>query len=217
MTPLLEQAEPLFALHDQWMQGQHHDTLENFRRLVQAALQPFMQSDALRSAGYVLCALFDESVLTQSTQQASFWQQHPLLQVYFQEAWGGEQVFVLIDNAIPHPQQQYEFLCLGYICLCLGFQGKYAQQEGGMAQLMQLKQRLYQLIEHFTPSHAPPAVASPSPALPAKQRRYVWAPKRVLWLTGATVLIAALGMQTLLYQRGQEVSQQLSPLVSHVA
>lgn len=99
-------------------------------------------------ARYVLCALIDEAVLGTPWGSESVWSGQGLLVTFHNEAWGGEKFYLLLDRLLTNPSENIDMLELLYLCLSLGFQGRYQAREGGQEQRSQVTERLYQVIRN---------------------------------------------------------------------
>ncbi|WP_207168431.1 type IVB secretion system protein IcmH/DotU [Thiocystis violacea] len=97
-------------------------------------------------ARYVLCSLIDESVLDTPWGSQSVWSNRGLLISFHNEAWGGEKFFSALDRLLAYPAGNLNLLELMYLCLALGFEGRYRVREGGAGQLERVREQLYQTI-----------------------------------------------------------------------
>ena len=104
-------------------------------------------TEQVKIASYFLCCLIDETVLNTPWGNQSNWGQHSLLIQFHREARGGERFFRLLDRLKQHPAQGLSLLELAYLCLSLGFEGKYRLAQSGIRDLDKLRQELYLLIQ----------------------------------------------------------------------
>ncbi|SHF36923.1 type VI secretion system protein ImpK [Modicisalibacter ilicicola DSM 19980] len=74
---------------------------------------------------YVLCSFIDEAVMGTTWGQQSKWAEHSLLTRFHNETWGGEKVFSILARLQQEPQRYPHMLAFIYLCLCLGFEGRY--------------------------------------------------------------------------------------------
>src|SRR5690606_16607892 len=74
---------------------------------------------------YVLCSFIDEAVMGTSWGQQSHWAGHSLLARFHNETWGGEKVFSILFRLQQEPRRYRDMLAFIYLCLCLGFEGRY--------------------------------------------------------------------------------------------
>ena len=92
------------------------------------------------------CTFVDETVLNTPWGSQSKWQEDSLLSTFFNETWGGDRFFVILDRAKQQPGRNLALLELLFVCLMLGFQGKFHVLERGRARLDEVTDDLYQVI-----------------------------------------------------------------------
>ena len=114
-----------------------------------SALHNGTEADQVSSARYVLCTVADEAVVTTSWGNESEWSQMSLLSSFHNETFGGEKFFVLLDRLSKNPVKHLPMLELMYLCLSLGFEGKYRVQARGMLELEGIRDALYRQIRQL--------------------------------------------------------------------
>ncbi|MBD8097513.1 DotU family type IV/VI secretion system protein [Pseudomonas fluorescens] len=121
------------------------------------ALQGGVENTQVMSARYVLCSLIDEAVVTTAWGARSDWSKMSLLSRFHHETFGGEKVFQLLERLARDPVKHVAMLELGYLCLSLGFEGKFRVMERGMLHLEAVRDGLYRQIRQVrgNPSSAP--------------------------------------------------------------
>lgn len=152
VNPLLAAASELQYLVGRLRQLRSYDDIAGLRqRGVQAvteferrALAAGVAAEQVTTARYLLCAFFDEAVLNTLWGSGGAWAEQPLLAHFHQEAWGGEKFFEVVDALLRAPDTYLDLIELAYVCLMLGFEGKYRLQD--KAGLERLKEDLYRLI-----------------------------------------------------------------------
>lgn len=82
----------------------------------------------LQAARYCLCALIDETVLSTQWGPNSAWTEDTLLGMLYQETTGGERFFAILDEMLKEPEKNIDILELLYMCLTVGFEGKFHLQ-----------------------------------------------------------------------------------------
>ncbi|HZF29690.1 MAG TPA: type IVB secretion system protein IcmH/DotU [Gammaproteobacteria bacterium] len=102
--------------------------------------------DAILEARYMLCTVIDETVLNTPWGSQSAWATQTLLSAFHNETWGGERFFQWLGRYMQDPRRHLHMLELMYLCIALGFEGKYRIQERGRAELDRLQEGLYQAI-----------------------------------------------------------------------
>lgn len=104
---------------------------------------------------YILCAFIDEAVMSTSWGADSIWGQHSLLTRFHNESWGGEKVFSILARLENEPAKYQNLLEFIYLCLCLGFEGRYRVIERGKELHARVITNLHQTLASLEPSIAP--------------------------------------------------------------
>ena len=154
LNPLTAAATTLLALVAQLRDSASHPDPESLFQHVSQEVQTFEASarskgepaDVILGARYVLCTAVDETVLNTPWGSQSVWATRTLLGTFHNETWGGEKFFQLLDRLIQEPARNLHLLELMYLCLALGFEGKFRVQERGRAMLDGIQDNLYQTI-----------------------------------------------------------------------
>ncbi|MET0382003.1 MAG: type IVB secretion system protein IcmH/DotU [Burkholderiaceae bacterium] len=97
-------------------------------------------------ARYALCTVIDEAVANMPWGASPEWVQQSLLVTLHREGFGGEKFFQLLDKAMEDPRRNIDLLELMYVCIALGFEGRFSVIEDGRAQLDALRDRLHGVI-----------------------------------------------------------------------
>ena len=150
-------ASPLLVLMSQIRGLPAHSDVNGLHQQVIIQVQKF-EADAsasgaspehVASARYALCAALDETVLSTPWGTQSIWSTHTLLTTFHKETWGGEKFFQILDRLKADPARNIDLLELLYLCMALGFEGKYKIQDRGSAQIAAIQDELYRLIRHY--------------------------------------------------------------------
>jgi type VI secretion system protein ImpK len=155
VNPLVQAAVPLLLLAGR-LRGQISGAdVESLRRQTMQEINAF--EDRARRAGipaedvlaarYALCTVVDEAVLNTPWGAQGGWANQSLLVTFHREASGGEKFFQILDRVSTEPQRYLALLELLYVCLSLGFEGKYRLDPHGAARLAEIRQTLYRRIE----------------------------------------------------------------------
>lgn len=134
-------AEDLHALNTRLSAG--------LRQFDTRALQDGAQSSQVMAARYVLCTVVDEAVVSTSWGNESQWSQMSLLSSFHNETFGGEKFFQLLDRLSKNPVKHLPMLELMYLCLSLGFEGKYRVIPRGVLELEGIRDALYRQIRQL--------------------------------------------------------------------
>ncbi|MDX1367882.1 type IVB secretion system protein IcmH/DotU [Pseudomonas sp.] len=113
------------------------------------ALHEGAESSQVMAARYVLCTVVDEAVVTTPWGNESEWSQMSLLSSFHNETFGGEKFFQLLERLSRNPVKHLPMLELMYLCLSLGFEGKYRVLPRGMLELEAVRDSLYRQIRQL--------------------------------------------------------------------
>ena len=153
-TPLVACATDLLTVAGQLRGSSHHPDPDGLREQLTRQMREFEQCARAKGltdpvvlpARYVLCALVDESVLDTPWGSQSVWAKRGLLISFHNETWGGEKFYDALDRLMAYPSGNLHLLELMYLCLALGFEGRYRVREGGRDQLERVREQLFQTI-----------------------------------------------------------------------
>ncbi|MBV6749599.1 type IVB secretion system protein IcmH/DotU [Pseudomonas chlororaphis] len=110
------------------------------------ALQLELEASQVMSARYVLCTALDEAVMSAAVSQEGHWSKMSLLSRFHNETFGGEKFFQLLERLLQDPVKHLSLLELMYLCLALGFEGKYRIANRGSLALDATRDSLYRQI-----------------------------------------------------------------------
>ena len=114
--------------------------------------QQSVSQEVIMTARYLLCCLIDEHVLSTPWGIDSSWSYQTLLSQYHNETMGGEKFFFIINKIMERPQQNIDLIELSYVCLALGFRGKYRRLKNSENEIAQISNMLYQPILQYRPA-----------------------------------------------------------------
>jgi type VI secretion system protein ImpK len=97
-------------------------------------------------ARYILCTFVDSAVLNTPWGYQGDWASQSLLVVFHKEVSGGEKFFDILDRLRGNPARYIDMIELVYVCLALGYEGKYRHDSQGPARIAELQHDLYRLI-----------------------------------------------------------------------
>lgn len=98
---------------------------------------------------YCLCSFIDEAVMGTPWGAQSIWAERSLLSVYHNETWGGEKFFTILSRMMLDPEKYRDILEFMYLCLCLGFKGRYGVQVNRSDELQQIITKLHKLLRQM--------------------------------------------------------------------
>jgi type VI secretion system protein ImpK len=158
---------------------------EQFRDMDVRARQADIPQQDVQLAKYAIAAFIDETILTSSWAIKDAWADKPLQLAYFNDFSAGEEFYTKIDAA--RGAKNASVLEVYYLCLALGFRGKYVDLQG-----MEKKKILMDTMLREIKAAQPPEVQGLSPrwqppdALPALARNF---PARLVAAAGGLFLL----------------------------
>lgn len=223
VNPLLGAASVLLALVAQLRATSAHADPAGLRRQLLNHMAEFeLQAAAsgvarprITAARYLLCSFLDEVIAATPWGQGA-WEAQTLLGEYHEERWGGDKCFELLERLGEDPKGNAEVLELFYVCLSLGFEGRYRGQPDGRARLEAIAERV---LAEVRPAALQPGGGARSLSLhwqgvSAPQRPGLHLPP--LWsvaaLAAALVVVALLGFQWRLAAQAQPLLRELHAL-----
>lgn len=153
INPLIAAANPLLNIVPQLRTTLQHTDPLGLRDFLTQCIKTFESNakaagippEKVIAARYALCTLIDETIAS-TPWGSGEWGKHSLLVLFHKEASGGEKFFQLLTKLAENPKANQDILELMYICLTLGFEGRYGVMDNGKAQLDTLRERLSQIL-----------------------------------------------------------------------
>jgi len=198
-NPLLAAASPLLV-----MIGRIRATLslpdpDRLRTALADAVRAFetdahaagVPRDRIVGARYLLCTFVDEAAAGTPWGGTGVWARDSLLVRFHNEAWGGEKSFQLLSKLAENPTAHRDLLEVFYVCLSLGFEGRYRVLDNGRAQLESLRERLHAMLAAHTPAGDG---ALSGRWAPTRVARRSWSDGTPVWVFCALSLLLAFGL-----------------------
>jgi len=154
LNPLVTAAVPLLlmagGMRGSTIQGDvpalRRQALEEIRGFEESARAAGIANEVIIAGRYALCAALDEAVLATPWGAHSDWAQQTLLNTLHREAYGGEKFFEMLERIAQEPGLRIDLIELQYLCMALGFAGKFQVLEQGQTRLAQTQHEIFQRI-----------------------------------------------------------------------
>ena len=154
LNPLVNAASVLIAVFCKTRSSISHPNVAGLHQQLVQEIRSFdnkMRTAGLKheiqlSARYIICTILDEAVLNTPWGAESALTQKTLLSTFHNETAGGEKFFLILDRMRNAPAENIDILELMYICLSLGYEGKYRVVNRGRDALEQLRDELFHII-----------------------------------------------------------------------
>ena len=137
---------PLLLLIPLLRSTTHFNKVEVTQKKILAELNQIQQNlqnldayskEEMLTAQYCICTALDEATLIDADESIQFWQKNSLLNILYQETWGGERFYILLNLMLKNPKERSDILELLYTLLSLGYKGKYYNDNPALNQLQQ--------------------------------------------------------------------------------
>jgi type VI secretion system protein ImpK len=194
-TPLTDAASPLLQLLARLRNTASAPDAGNLRERVIQEIRGFdarareaeVPAELMRSAHYALCASIDDVVV--NTPWAGNWAEQSLVATFHRELAGQDRFFDVLGKIKTNPEKFLPLIELMYLCLSLGYMGRYRTAPRGVSEIDRVREEIYGVIQAQRAAPEPVLSAHArgvdAPYRPAKARLPVW--------VAAAVCLAALG------------------------
>jgi type VI secretion system protein ImpK len=149
-------AAPLLALCVRLRGTPGQPDVEGLWRRVTQALQTFERralaagasAEQERAARYALAATVDDVVLNTPWGANSIWAGRSMVSTFFGEVSGGQRFYDILAHLTANAATNLPVLELFYLCLSLGFEGKYRIEARGANRHVQVRDELFRTIRN---------------------------------------------------------------------
>lgn len=218
LNPLVSACSTLIAVFDQTRRAVSHPDVGGLYQRLMNEIKTFetrardldIKPEIILSARYLMCSVLDEAVLNTPWGTNSGWGQRTLLSVFHGETSGGEKSFLICDRMRQSPADNLDILELFYICLNLGFEGKYRLMNRGRDALDQLREELFAIIRRHRGEYeralAPHWMGLGNTRNPITEYVPLWV---VISLAAAILFFSYTGFRYWLYVSATPVAEEL--------
>lgn len=156
LNPLVNAALPLLDLCVQLKNRAVHTHVEALRDRVVAEITTFerritplgISPQTIRAARYSLCATIDDIILNTPWGSQSVWGTRSMVGTFHNEVLGGDRFWELLNQLKRDAAVNLDLLELLYLCVSLGFEGKYRVMPRGASELIVVREDLYRVIRN---------------------------------------------------------------------
>ncbi|WDS37804.1 type IVB secretion system protein IcmH/DotU [Pseudoxanthomonas sp.] len=214
VNPLVQAATPLLLLAVQLRHAAQapdparlrEQAVAQVKRFETRATEAGLPVQSVTAARYVLCTMLDEAVLSAPWGERTGWAQQTLLMSFHNESYGGAKFFQILERLQNDAARHIDLLELLYLCLALGFSGRYQIEAGGRGQLTEIQDTLYRQIRE----HRGAAVAELAPHWRGVQRRPGQGRGVPSWVLLLVLACLVLGVLVWLHARLSALSAPIS-------
>jgi type VI secretion system protein ImpK len=121
--------------------------IEDINYFAESGNKKGIDNSQVMLARYILCTFADEIICTTYWGKDNNWANSSLLGHFYNETYGGDKFFQILEQLLRAPAKYIDLLELMYICLSLGFEGKYRIQNRGKMELDSIRESLFRQIK----------------------------------------------------------------------
>ncbi|HUI63033.1 MAG TPA: type IVB secretion system protein IcmH/DotU, partial [Steroidobacteraceae bacterium] len=146
-NPILQAAAPLLMLASRLGTAVQQANIATLRQQAVQEVRAF--EERLRTGGvapedslvarYLLCTFVDSAILNTPWGAQGDWASQSLLVMFHKEVSGGEKFFEILERLRADPGRYIDLIELAYVCLALGYEGKYRHDPSGQVRLAELQ------------------------------------------------------------------------------
>lgn len=154
LNPLQNAATSLLALISKLYNSPTHSNPQQLKQHLVQEVKAFSidaekagyDSQTVSDARYALCTTIDEAIFNTPWGRSSGWGEQSLLSTFHDDVSGGDTFFRKLKELGQNPSKHLHLLELKYLCMALGFQGRYRVVDSGKEKLAQIREWLALLI-----------------------------------------------------------------------
>jgi type VI secretion system protein ImpK len=207
LNPLADAAAYLFSIIGKLKQLKSYSHLGQLQKELVAEINAFQEAAKIQGyrteyilvSRYALCATLDDSILNTPWGGQGQWDTYSLLTLFNQDAAQPERFFLILERIIKDPALYIDVMEFMYICLSLGYKGKYRAIDYSNNQLEQITHALYKRIRvqrgDFSKVLSPFLVKIPMPAKINISKIPYW---KLFFMTASIIMLLFIGLGYLL-------------------
>lgn len=158
INPLIDAATPLIGMalrirnlsYCERVDEVYQQAVEEVKSIEVELTEKGYENAVILAYRYLLCSFIDEVVMSTPWGADSLWAEHSLLTRFHNETWGGEKVFTILARLESEPERYKFLLEFIFLCLSLGFEGRYKVMEKGREECEKVMAHLHQVLRRLS-------------------------------------------------------------------
>lgn len=172
------------------------------------------RSQLIIAARYVICALLDEQISLVLWPNKE-WKQYSFVETFHKEQWEDDRFFIILDRSLQDAVSHLDLLELIYLCLRLGYEGKYRTIDKGHEALLNITDHLYMVIMQYRDEFSRGLLISLdhfNPIIARKKNYFHLLPPA--WLTSTLMIFSLLIIFSIFYFKLIETASPISKFLT---
>lgn len=225
LNPLVDAAGYLFSVIGKLKQIQAYKQLNKLQEELVQEVDTFQET--VKNQGYnieysivcryLLCATLDDIIENTTWGSNGQWDQYSLLAAFNQDRRHQDKFFTIMERAIKEPVLYIDLMELMYLCLSMGYKGRYKATEHSQYQLEQITNNLYKHIRAHRGSFS--KTLSPTPLKASGAKAVIRNKTSLLFIfivTACIVMAIFIGLGYLMDAISNEAYKNLATLTNPV-
>ena len=199
INPIIDASMPLINLFVRLQSSEvfdgvealHRRVFEEIQRVEIEMTQAGYERAVVLAHRYCLCTFIDEGVMSTPWGVETFWDAQSMLSEFHNERWGGEKFYVVLDRLRKEPERYRHMLEFLYLCMSLGYSGRYRIETNGRDKFERILDDLYAQLERLR-GEVPETLTEPMKNVRPKKSSYntsfpYWGIFLIAFLVAATI------------------------------
>lgn len=221
---LIDAASRIFATITQLKNSPHYHNIDQLRDYLLKEILLFKQNaqkfdyndDLILIGQYAICATLDETICKTPWGSKANWEKFNLLQALQENLQADEHFFVILERISQKPHLFIDTIELMYICLSLGFEGKFKYHPLEKQRLQQISDYTYEVIRQYRgefDKKLTPSIADITPTQSQYKKHRKIPIVSILILSGCIFVGLFFSFNYLLKISAQQANQQLQSMM----
>lgn len=181
--------------------------IEHIETFTETLTQYEVDNSQIMIARYILCTVSDELISSTYWGKDNNWSNNSLLGYFYNETYGGDKFFQILDQLFRSSSKYIHLLELMYVSLSLGFEGRYRIHHRGKMEVDSIRENLYRQIKMIK-GHSTQAFYVPHKISNTQNKLIYKTPYNILVIGISVMLLLVYGVLTFSLKEKEDVFQK---------
>lgn len=228
LNPIVDAASYLFTVMGQLKASKAHRPLSKLQKELIHEINTFQESikahgyntEYLLVCRYIICATLDDLVDATIWGGHGHWDDYSLLGAFNQDIRHEEKFFSIMERSVKEPDYYIDLMELMYLCLSMGYRGRYRSMEHDPSELEQITNSLYKHISAYRGSFS--KTLSPTPVKSPKfaAKNFLRRPEShwtIFLVTACIIMSIFIGLGYLMEMISNEAINKITDIQTSIA
>jgi len=227
LNPIVDAAAYIFTIMGELKSSKSHRPLSKLQKELIQEINTFQESikthgyntEYLLVCRYIICATIDDLIDATLWGGQGHWDDYSLLGAFNQDIRHQEKFFSIMERTVKEPDYYIDLMELMYICLSMGYRGRYRSMDHDQAELEQITNSLYKHISAYRGSFS--KTLSPLPPKNARTTQRILRGQDSHWtiflLTACIIMAIFIGLGYLMEMISNEAINKITDIQKTIA